>query len=129
MVMKRNTVQRTLVLSTVNSLKNHATAEEVYNEIVKTQPSISRGTVYRNLNQLAENGDLRKVEVPNGADRFDHRSFNHYHTKCVICGKVFDVEMEYIKDLEKTIKNSHGFEFSGHDVMFRGICPKCKTLN
>ena len=42
------------------------------------------------------------------------------------CGKVFDVEMDYIKDLEKQIKEAHGFQFSGHDLMFKGICPDCQ---
>ena len=125
MKIKRNTVQRTMVLGIVNSLQNHATADEVYDEIIKTHPSISRATVYRNLNYLAESGDIKKIEVPNGADRFDHRSFNHYHTKCTTCGKIFDLEMDYMEDLEKAIHNAHGFVFSSHDIMFRGICPQC----
>ena len=129
MSIKRNTIQRTIVLDTVTTLKSHATADEVYTEITKTHPSISRGTIYRNLNLLAKDGTIKKVEVPNGADCFDHRSFNHYHTKCSICGKVFDVEMDFIDDLQKWIKNTHGFEFDSHTIMFTGICPMCKTPN
>ena len=129
MTIKRNTIQRTLVLDTVKKLKNHATADEIYDEIVRTHSSVSRGTVYRNLNQLVESGDIGKIKVPNAADCFDHIASKHYHTKCSICGKVLDVEMEYIKDLEKSIKNSSNFEFSGHDIMFRGICSKCKISN
>ena len=49
--MKRNTIQRTLVLEAVNHLRSHATAEEVYDAIVQQHPHISKGTVYRNLNQ------------------------------------------------------------------------------
>ena len=126
---KRNTIQRTIVLEMVNSLKNHATADMVHDEVIKTHPSISRGTVYRNLNCLAESGEIRKVEVPNGADRFDHRIVKHYHTKCSRCGKVLDVEMEYMENLEKSIKNSSGFEFNSHDIMFSGICLACKDSN
>ena len=128
MTVKRNTIQKTVVLDAVNSLKNHATADDVYHEIVKTHPSISRGTVYRNLNQLTESGDIRKVEVPNGADRFDHRAFKHYHAKCSVCGQILDVEMDYIEDLEKAIKNACGFEFSSHDIMFKGMCTKCAEI-
>ena len=125
-MIKRKTIQQALVLEAVNKLKSHATADEIYQLIVEDHPTISRGTVYRNLNQLSENGDIRKLEVPGAADRFDHRPHNHYHVKCLNCGKVFDVEMDYMEDLEKNIKDSHGFEFSGHDLMFRGICPDCK---
>ena len=125
-MIKRNTIQRALVLEAVNELKCHATADEIYNAIVNEHPHISRGTVYRNLNQLSESGEIRKLEIPDGADRFDHRCHDHYHARCLKCGQVFDVEMEFIKDLEKKIKDTHGFEFSGHDIMFKGICPECK---
>ena len=126
MTMKRNTIQRTLGLEAVNRLKSHATADEIYHLIAKEHPNISRGTVYRNLKQLSESGEIRKLEIPGGADRFDHRCHDHYHIRCLKCGRVFDVEMEYMEDLGKRIKNTHGFEFSGHDIIFKGICPGCK---
>ena len=123
---KRNTIQRKLVLEAVNRLKSHATAEEVYDEVVREYPHISRGTVYRNLKQLSEAGEIRKLEVPGGADRYDHRTFSHYHVRCMKCGRVFDVEMDYIEHLEQVIRDDHGFIISGHDIMFRGICPDCR---
>lgn len=124
-MIKRNTVQRSLVLEAVNKLKCHATAEEVCAEIAKRYPNISRGTVYRNLNQLAESGKIRKIEVPSGAERFDHQCHDHYHVLCDKCGRVYDVDMAYIEDLQNFITDAHGFTFSGHDIMFRGICPEC----
>ena len=123
---RRNTIQRRLVLEAVNRLQNHATAEEIYDEIVREHPHISRGTVYRNLKQLSEAGEIRKLEVPGGADRYDHRTFSHYHVRCVKCGRVFDVEMDYIEHLEQSIRDDHGFIINGHDIMFRGICPECR---
>lgn len=125
MFMRRNTIQRSLVLETVNKLKCHATADEIYQAIVNEHPNISKGTVYRNLNQLAESGEIRKLEVPGGADRFDHQCHDHYHIRCLTCGRVCDVDMDYIEGLEKRIEDTHGFELSGHDLMFRGTCPDC----
>lgn len=126
MSIKRNTFQKSLVLETVHNLKCHASADEVYHTIVENYPNISRATVYRNLNELAKNKEIKKVEIPEGADRFDHKCSDHYHIRCLKCGKIFDVDMEYMKDLEKTIQNIQGFELKGHDIMFKGICPLCK---
>jgi Fur family ferric uptake transcriptional regulator/Fur family peroxide stress response transcriptional regulator len=123
---KRNTIQRALVLEAVKELRCHATTDEVFDAVVKKHPNISRGTVYRNLNLLSEIGEIRKMEMPSGADRFDHESHEHYHARCERCGRVFDVEMEYIADLEKNIKDKQGFEFTGHDLIFKGICHECK---
>lgn len=126
-MVKRNTIQYNLVLESVNKLQCHATADEIYNEIVKNYPTIGRGTVYRNLQRLCETGEIRKREIPGGADRFDHLCHDHYHVRCIKCGGVFDVDMEYISDLEKSIRDAQGFSFTGHEIVFKGICPECKN--
>ena len=123
---RRNTVQRSLVYEAVNRLKSHATADEIYEAIASEHPSVSRGTVYRTLNQLAEEGEIRKILVPGGADRYDHRCHDHYHARCLGCGRLFDIEMDYIADLEKAVKDAHGFAISGHDILFNGLCPACR---
>ena len=57
--MKRNTIQRTLVLEAVNRLRFHPTAEEIYDDVIREHPHISKATVYRNLNQLAEDREIQ----------------------------------------------------------------------
>ncbi|MDD6142906.1 MAG: transcriptional repressor, partial [bacterium] len=66
---RRNTIQRSLVLEAVNRLHSHATADEVYEEIIQEYPTISKATVYRNLNLLSEMGEIRRLEIPGSADR------------------------------------------------------------
>ena len=125
-MIRRNTIQRSSVLEAVNKLHCHATADEIYNEIVKEHPTISRATVYRHLNLLSEMGEIRRLEMPGSADRFDHISSNHCHVKCEVCGRVFDVDMDFVSGLESGIRDAHGFDFSGYDIIFHGICPECK---
>ena len=125
-MMKRNTIQRSLVFEAVNKLQCHATADEIYETIVTEHPNVSRATVYRNLKLLSETGYIRKIEIPGGADRFDHMCHDHCHVKCEKCGRVFDVNMEYITGIEKNIKDDRGFKFTGYDILFRGVCPDCQ---
>ncbi|MDO4830313.1 MAG: transcriptional repressor [Clostridia bacterium] len=122
---RRNTIQKSLVLNAVNELRKHVTADEVYEFIKKEHPTIGKGTVYRNLGILAEEGAIRKVEVPDGPDRFDFTLKNHYHVKCVRCGNIFDVDMDEVPNLEKSIHNTHGVKFLSYDIFFKGICPIC----
>lgn len=126
-MIKRHTIQCSLVLEAVNALRCHATAEEVYEYVIKEHPAVSRGTVYRNLNRLSAIGEIKKVETPGGPERFDHRCTEHYHVRCAKCGRLFDVDMDYIEDLEKSIRDAHGFEFKGHSITFDGICPECRV--
>ena len=80
----------------------------------------------RNLDILVEEGALRKVEVPDGPNRFDFTLKNHYHVRCIKCGEIFDVDMDQIPDLLERIHNTHGIEFVDYDISFKGICPKCR---
>ncbi len=125
-MIQRNTIQHSIILDVVKKFHGHATAEEVYQLVHEEYPNISKATVYRNLNRLAEMNEIRKVEVFGGAQRFDCRRNPHYHVKCQCCEEIFDVDMEYMDNLKDQIKNSHGFEFINHDIMFTGICPRCK---
>ena len=126
-MIRRNTIQCSLVLEAVRKLHSHASADEIYDEIVKEHPNVSRATVYRNLNRLAETGEILKIENPDGPDCFDHLRYQHYHVKCTKCGRISDVDMDYMADLVKAVKDPHGFEFTGHNIMFQGICPDCQT--
>ena len=124
--MIRNTIQNALVKTAVRMLHNHATADEVYAEIRKTHPTISKGTVYRNLQRLAEDGEIRKREFPGHPDRFDDITSDHYHAICCECGNVFDVDMALLSHPENSVHDRHGFRFTGHDLIFHGVCPACQ---
>ena len=82
----RNTIQRALVLEAVRRFAGHGTAEELYQAVAQRYPHISKGTVYRNLQRLCELGEIRRVEVPDGADRYDRILEDHYHVRCDGCG-------------------------------------------
>ena len=123
---RRNTKQKELVLNAVNTLMCHATADEVYLQIKEQYPAISKGTVYRNLNILAEEGKIKRIEMPNEADRFDHTTGNHYHIKCIKCGMVYDVDPCDIGSPLDLVKDKKGFDFRDCSIVFKGICPKCK---
>lgn len=121
----RNTIQRTLVLDAVRSLRNHPTSADVYDVVSRKHPNISRATVYRNLGVLAARGDVLRVEVPGGADRYDFRNDPHYHARCRVCGAVVDVEAPEAARLPGCAQVPDGFIVEGHQVMFSGVCAQC----
>ena len=118
----RNTVQRQIVLQTVLKMHDHPTADNVYAAVAAEHPSISKATVYRNLNQLAGQGEIRRVPVPNGADRFDFNTSEHYHVRCEKCGAVFDVHMPQVVDLLGQVEDASGVEMRRFDILFEGGC-------
>ena len=125
-MISRNTIQRQIVLNAVKELTSHPTAEDVYTCIVKQHPNISKGTVYRNLNLLADQGELLRVRIPDGADRYDFRTQRHYHIRCSKCGRVFDVDMPYQEDFLDSVPDTHGFIFTDYEIVFAGLCTDCQ---
>ena len=124
--MKRNTVQRTLVLETVRSLHNHPTAEEIYDNVLEMCPNISRGTVYRNLNGLADDGEILRVQVANAPDRYDFTVYPHAHFRCKYCGSVYDFRLPESSIPEEL---NEGFNVEDYQLVFCGSCPDCKKTN
>lgn len=108
-----------MVLDAVNEMHRHVTADQIYTFVKEKYPSIGRVTVYRNLGILVKEGKVRKVEVPDGSDRFDFTLENHYHVECVKCGEIFDVDMDVISELEKRIRDTHGMKYISHDIFLR----------
>ncbi|MEG1924704.1 MAG: transcriptional repressor [Ruthenibacterium sp.] len=122
---KRNTIQKQLVLDAVAALANHPTADAVYDVIAKTHPTVSKATVYRNLGSLSEDGRLRHIRMPGGADRFDHCLTDHCHIECTRCGALADAPIVHETTLDSTVASETGFTNVSHDTVYHGICPQC----
>ncbi len=123
----RNSAQRKIILNIMEGNKTHPTADEIYEEARKVDPHISRGTVYRNLNLLVENGQLLRIPVPATADHFDSTLEEHYHFYCRKCNKVFDVPEFSPAELTAAETKLAGMGYSSitHSIVFEGLCPHC----
>lgn len=121
---RRNTRQRQMVLDTVRGRCDHPTAEQIYQEIAGKDPKISRGTVYRNLAVLVQEGNVLEIEAPS-ANHYDLRCDPHHHLICTSCNQVIDVEVDYHHELDEQVAQSTGYQITGHQMLFQGICPAC----
>lgn len=124
--MERHTIQRDIIEHVIEGIKGHHTASEIYEKVKKDYPSISKSTVIRSLDMFCDQGKLAKRPIPNGPFVYDPITSDHYHAKCIECGNIFDVDMDYICDLEKNIKDKDGFKITGHEIYFTGLCEKCR---
>ena len=68
--------------------------------VKKDMPAISLATVYRNLNSLADNGEILKLEI-NGEAHYDGFCHLHSHFVCNECGKIIDIEINYFLIIKK----------------------------
>lgn len=122
--MQRNSRQRQMILNAVMSRHDHPTADQIYMDVRADDERISRGTVYRNLGILSEDGQIANVKVP-AANRYDCRTDRHYHLFCTGCERVFDAPLEYEEKYDAQIAQKTGFKIHRHQLIFEGLCPEC----
>ena len=118
------TKQRQLILDAVMESKTHPTADELFQDIRRQLPTISLATVYRNLNILAADGKIRKIEMPGMPDRFDCRLDTHDHLWCEGCGRVFDFTLP--QALDRQIESVSGMKVRQYSLVARGLCGTCQ---
>ena len=111
------------ILEIVQTSYAHLTAEQVFQELRKTYPTVAMATVYNNLSRLREEGQIRKVPVEGMPDRYD-RTTRHDHLLCQRCGKLVDVDLE---DLTDRLERQTGVSLLGYDLKLVYLCEDCKT--
>ena len=125
MSIKRNTIQRQLVFSAVKELNIHATAEQIYERVARNHPSISKATIYRNLGQMVESGELLNIGIFYGATHYDHNCHEHYHFICEDCRRIFDIEGDF-SDILSKMNGINGFDIKNYYLSLNGLCQDCK---
>lgn len=121
----RLTTQRQIILEELAKVTSHPTANEVYDMVRKRLPRIGLGTVYRNLELMADSGIILKLEVGGTQKRFDATIAPHYHIRCIHCGKVDDIDIEVQQQINEQAADASAYDILGHHIEFSGICSEC----
>ena len=96
--------QREIILDVLTKNAIHPTAEELLEILKRDNLNVGMTTLYRNLNQLAQTGMIKKIDGLESPAHFDHNTFEHYHFICKKCNRVFDIPQEVAPDIIKNIK-------------------------
>jgi len=128
---ERMTRQRKVILEELSKVKTHPTAYDVYEMVKVKLPSISLGTVYRNLEHLSSKGLILKLDIGKGQKRFDATTKEHTHIMCLGCGKVEDIYLQPEPDLltmKDLVSERIGYDLIGYGIQLFGLCPACRIM-
>jgi Fe2+ or Zn2+ uptake regulation protein len=125
----RKTEQRTVILEELGRALDHPAADEVYLRVRERLPHISLSTVYRNLELLAAEGVIRKIEHGSGQKRFDPVAESHSHFHCRGCGGLEDVPFTVrLPDLDMSHPWVRARVIEGGQPDYFGLCPSCAGM-
>ncbi len=111
---------RLQLLDILLSKKNHPTAFNLYEELLKSIPTLSKTSIYNTLDIFIENNLVKAINIDEGESRFDIVTNDHGHFKCRVCGKIFDFDLG-----ERDYKDLSEFQIIDEKVQLYGICKDC----
>lgn len=119
------TVQRRIIYSALLERNDHPTVDQVFAQVKERIPGVSRTTVYRTLEILANLGMVHRIHHFAASARFDGNMERHHHLVCTACGKVVDLQ-----DSTTTVSNlrdvrRNGFALRDYSIYFEGFCSYC----
>lgn len=125
MTQQRHSRQKDILTDILRNTKSHPTADAVYQSAREQMPNISLGTVYRNLSRLAADGEILRLDVGDGSDRFDADTTPHTHFVCRVCGKVSDIYHDFSDEILKSAAAFTDCRLTSCSVTISGICQAC----
>lgn len=102
--------------------RSHLTAEQIFDALRQTYPTVVLATVYNNLNRLCQAGLVRRVTVEGSPDRYD-RVQRHDHLVCRKCGRLRDLDLG---DLTEQLQRQAGVPILGYDLKLLYLCDQCR---
>ena len=122
---RKHSKKREAILEALRCAKDHPSAEMLYSRLKGTYPDLSLGTVYRNLAFFINDGEITSVGAVAGQERYDADTSPHAHFICRRCGRVLDVELPALEDMDGAVERATGGRVAGHSLSFRGECAEC----
>jgi Fe2+ or Zn2+ uptake regulation protein len=126
------TPQRIAIVHQFAGDTSHPTAQDLFERLRPSFPSMSFATVYNTLDTLARAGLASIVRLPGkrgDAARFDPNSSPHHHAVCDACGAVLDIAAGTLAPTASASKRleraAPGFSVRTVERIYRGLCSKC----
>ena len=124
----RITPQRMAVLDALVNGPSHPTADEIFLEVRRANPSTSLATIYKTLDTLKSLGEVQELDLGSGRRHFDAVDpKDHPHVVCTTCGRIEDVNIPGAEDLMIRAAQSSGYVLTTERIKFFGLCRGCQT--
>lgn len=120
------TTPRMVILETIDHV-GHSSIEELSGSICKKYPSISLGTIYKNVESMSEKGLLTPIAIANEKQKYEITKTPHIHLVCKSCLNVMDKSYMPIEALRR-IAEASGFLLEREEITLYGLCPVCQQL-
>lgn len=119
----RTTRQRAAIRRVIDASPRPLLPVEILELAQREVAALGIATIYRNLKLLLEGAEIRAVELPGEAPRYESaRHAHHHHFQCRVCARVFDI---HGCPGDFAALAPRGFKVDEHDLTLYGRCADC----
>jgi Fur family peroxide stress response transcriptional regulator len=124
----RPTPQRLAVYHYLAGVTSHPTAQQIYEVLSPSHPSLSLATVYNTLETLVSLGIVNALGTAgDDAVHYDGDVSPHVNLACVRCHRVIDLPSQHVIEVKREVSEHSGYQVLGARVMYYGVCPSCQA--
>ena len=124
--MKRETWQRQAVRQALGGSEGFVSAQALHSALHEQGSPIGLATVYRALNDLAEEGEADSLQQDGESlYRACTPGTHHHHLICRNCGLTVEIEADAVEQWAQGVAAEHGFTRPNHIVDVFGLCADC----
>ena len=130
-MVSRSTRQRTAIAAAMDDLDTFLSAQDIHALLRERGAKVGLSTVYRNLQAMADRGELDAVRRSDGEVIYrkcvtdDH----HHHVVCRRCGYSVEIENEDLERWTQRAARRHNFSDVTHDLEIFGLCERCSKVS
>jgi Fur family peroxide stress response transcriptional regulator len=116
-----------MLLQYLADCTDHPTAAMIGEEMARLYGPVSTSNLYRNLEILVASGEVTRLKLDEGPDRFDANTKPHYHVACTNCQRVLDMPIRQGDRFGLPLPK--GFRASSWEITVRGLCASCAKVS
>lgn len=123
----RVTSPRRAVAELIGARRGHFTADELLTDSRARRLGVTRATVFRSLEVLAELGLVERLDLPTGEHAFVAcDTAHHHHIVCSSCGRTTEVDDNGLEGVAAAVARQSGYRVETHRLELFGLCPACQ---
>ena len=113
---------RLRILEYLSTHFTHPTVDMIHRDMTREIPTLSKTTIYNTLDLFLKKLLVMALTIDENEVRYDINIEPHGHFKCMLCGNVYDVNVDLSVYRKKSID---GHKVKDCQVYFTGICKDC----